>query len=67
MIQQQIHHQYSWSQKIIWWLCSQFGALTILACILTGAVVLIIIIFRKALKDKIGDFIALADSYINKK
>lgn len=62
-----IEHHHTWSEHCIWWLCHQFGALTILTCIFTGAVVLIIIIFRKALQDKIGDFIAWADIMINGK
>lgn len=60
-------HHYTWAERCVWWLLHQFGALPVLACIFTGAIVLIIIIFRKALQDKIGDFVALADQWINRK
>jgi hypothetical protein len=66
MIQQPLHH-YTWSQHCIWWLCSQFGALTILSCIIAGAIVIIFIVFRKFLREKIGDFLQLADEYVNGK
>lgn len=66
MIKQQISHQYTWAERCIWWSVHSFGAITILACIATGATVLIIIIFRKAIKDKFGDFLKWADNFVNK-
>lgn len=66
MIQQQIH-QHTWSEHLIWWLTHQFGTLIILACIFTGAIVLVMIIFRKWITDKFGTAIEWADNFINRK
>lgn len=64
---EQIHHQYTWAQHVVWWLCSQFGAVTVLLLAATGITVWAIILFRKAIQDKFGDFLAWADQYVNRK
>lgn len=60
-----VHH--TWCDHCIWYLCHTFGSFTILSCIVTGAVVLLIIIFRKWVKDKLGDGIEFLDRLINGK
>lgn len=65
--EQHIQHHHTWSERCIWYLVHSFGAVTILSCIFTGAVVLLIIVFRKIIKEKFGDFLAWADAYVNKK
>lgn len=64
---QHIHREHTWAERVIWWSVHSFGAVTILACIATGAIVILVIVFRKVLKERIGDFLELADNYINGK